>query len=429
MQNKPLKVLLIIEECNPEWASVPLLGYCFYEGISQLVDTTLVTHERNRAALQKIHPDRDIVYIAESQFIQKYYKIAERLSTWKGRIIWPLYSTLAYPVYGEFNHLVYTKFKDSVSKGEYDIVHAITPIIPRYPVKLIKACKNTPFMIGPVNGGVPFPEGFQDVARQEFADFNFLRFVGRLVIPGYRETYEKADRILAGSTYTLNLIKYLFDVDDERVELFYENGIRSGFLKSEIETYPNNNGTAEKIRLLFVGRLVPYKGADILLQAMGQLKPTIAQNVTLTIVGDGPERGALEQQTQQLDLTEKVHFIGWVDQKDTLNYYRNSDIFCFPSLREFGGAVVLEAMANGLPCIVVNHGGIGEYVTEETGFRIAPTSRDFVVQELKQRIEELAQNQALRQGMSLRAIDRAREFSWSRKTEQIVDIYHQLQQS
>ena len=143
-------------------------------------------------------------------------------------------------------------------------------------------------------------------------------------------------------------------------------------------------------------------------------------------MGDGPERNALEQQVQKLSLREKVIFTGWVEQQNTLKYYNTSDIFCFPSVREFGGAVVLEAMANGLPCIVINNGGIAEYVTDETGFKINPISRDFVVQELKGVIGQLVQNQALRLAMSLKAIQRAKEFSWSAKAEAIVSIYNQL---
>jgi len=426
MGMQKLSVLLIIEQCNPEWASVPLVGYCFYEQISQLVDTTLITHERNKPALEKLHPDRKITYIFESEFIKQYYKIAEKLSKLKDKIIWPLYNTLTYPIYGEFNHLVYTEVKSSILRGDYDIVHAITPMMPRYPVKAIKACKNTPFMIGPVNGGVPFPKGFQQVARQEFSDFNFLRLVGRLIIPGYRETYENADSILAGSTYTLNLIKELFDIKDERIELFYENGIKNSFLKTEEDISTAKDRDCKRINLLFVGRLVPYKGADILIDAINELEPSIKQKIALTIVGDGSERTTLEQRVEQFKLRETIYFTGWVKQQETLKYYSNSDIFCFPSIREFGWAVVLEAMANGLPCIVVNNGGIGEYVTEETGFRIDPISREFVIQELKKCIEELVQNSVLRQDMSIKAIQRVKEFTWSLKAKKIVEGYHKL---
>lgn len=424
---KKLKVLLIIEQCNPEWASVPLVGYHFYKSISQLVDTTLVTHERNRSALEKVCPDRNITYISESKFIKRYHKISEKLSQLKKKIIWPLYHTLTYPIYEEFNALVYSKFKESILKGDYDIVHAITPMMPRYPVKAVKVCKNQPFIIGPVNGGVPFPKSFQDVARKEFSVFNFFRLIGRAIIPGYRETYEKADYIFAGSTYTLNLIKELFNIKNEKIELFYENGLENYFFKKEEELNEvKNERENQRINLLFVGRLVPYKSADILIEAISKLEPSIKQKIALTIVGDGCERNVLEQQVQKFNFKDRVYFTGWVVRQETLKYYRNSDIFCFPSIREFGGAVVLEAMANGLPCIVVNNGGIGEYVTEETGFRIDPISRDFVVRELKKCIEQLVRDRDLRYTMSLKAIERAKEFTWSAKAEKIVSVYYKL---
>ena len=57
-----------------------------------------------------------------------------------------------------------------------------------------------------------------------------------------------------------------------------------------------------------------------------------------------------------------------VNQQETVDYYRKADIFCLPSAPEFGGAVVIETRACGLPCIVAENGGIGEYVTEGNRF-------------------------------------------------------------
>lgn len=98
-----MKVLLIIEQCNPEWPSVPLVGYRFYEHISQIVDTTLVTHSRNKTALEKIRSNKDIIYIFESAFIKKYYAFVELLSKIGNKTVWPLYHTLSYAGYSEFN--------------------------------------------------------------------------------------------------------------------------------------------------------------------------------------------------------------------------------------------------------------------------------------------------------------------------------------
>ncbi len=217
-------------------------------------------------------------------------------------------------------------------------------MIPRYPFKVVSVCQQTPFLLGPVNGGVPFPPGFQEVAQQEFAYLNFLRAVGRSLVPGYVETYKKADKILAGSTYTLNLLKDLFAIPDERIDLFYENGISQEFLNQT--NIPNKD--VSHINLLFVGRLVPYKCADIVIESIGKLDQAIQSKIRLTIVGDGSERNNLENRVKELDLGEIVSFAGWVNQQETLDYYRKADIFCFPSIREFGGAVVIEAMACGL---------------------------------------------------------------------------------
>ena len=421
MNKQKLKVLLIVEQCNPEWASVPLVGYNFFHKINKLVDATLVTHIRNKSALEK-HPEYEkVFYLEESNLNKQYYKIVAKVTA-NGRVNWPLYNALSYPIYEEFNRQVYQKFKTQILNGDYDIVHAITPMMPRYPFKVVTVCQQTPFILGPVNGGIPFPPGFQETAKQEFAQFNFLRAVGRALIPGYVETYKKADKILAGSTYTLNMLKDLFAIPDERIDLFYENGISDEFLNSTII----KNKDASLINLLFVGRLVPYKCADIVIEAIGRLDPVLKDRIRLTIVGDGPERNNLENRVQELKLGEIVSFTGWVNQQETLDYYRKADIFCFPSIREFGGAVVMEAMACGLPCIVANNGGIGEYVNEETGFKIEPNSREYLTEELTSKIKLLVEDDRLRESMSAKAMEKAKEFAWDKKAEKIVEIYQKM---
>lgn len=420
MNTKKLRVLLIIEQCNPEWASVPLVAYHFFNEISKLVDVTLVTHERNKQSLEKVRGDQEIVYIPENTLLAKYYQVVSSITIGKRGNNWPLLHALSYLIYAEFNQNVYRSFKAQTLRGDYDIVHAITPMMPRYPVKIIKACKNTPFILGPVNGGVPFPKGFRKVARKEFAYLNFLRHLGRL-IPGYVETYKTADKILVGSTFTLNTLKENLGIQDSKIELFYENGIAKIFFDKPTE--PKDD---KRVNLLFVGRLVPYKGADIVIEAVSQLSKLNREKIWLTIVGDGSEKDNLNRQVQDLGISNIVSFAGWVGQKETLGFYRKADIFCFPSIREFGGAVVLEAMACGLPCIVADNGGIAEYVTEETGFKIVPVSREKLTQELAHKIQILVDNEELRKRMSAKASERAQGFAWEQKAIEINKIYEKV---
>jgi len=409
---------MIMEQCNPEWASVPLVGYNFYQGIRTRVNATLVTHERNRDALEKIRGNHRIDYIYESKSLKRYYACISKLTS-RGGVNWPLQHALSYPIYGAFNRRVYQKYGLSIRQGDYDLVHAMTPILPRYPVKAIAACHDIPFLLGPVNGGVPFPEGFADVARKEFAAFNFLRIFSRM-LPGYVQTYQQASRVLAGSTYTLNMLKNMFPGHNHRFELFYENGLSKQFIGTPRQR------TGKTLQLLFVGRLVPYKGADMAIAAIARLDESMRRRLHLTIVGDGSEKTNLENQTHELKLTQTVTFTGWVPQHETADYYRQADVFCFPSVREFGGAVALEAMACGLPCIVADHAGLGEYVTEETGYKIKPVSRQFMIIQLAEKIKILFENRDLLHQMAQKAIERVQEFEWETKADRMLAIYNQL---
>mgnify|MGYP001792263598 CR=1 FL=1 len=214
----------------------------------------------------------------------------------------------------------------------------------------------------------------------------------------------------------------MFSLSDEQINLFYENGISQDFLDG-VETGKSHD---DNVNLLFVGRLVPYKGADMLIEAISKLPKEIQNQIKLTIVGDGSEITNLKAMVQEFGLENLVTFTGWIKQQETLEFYQKSDIFCFPSVREFGGAVVLEAMACGLPCIVVNNGGIGEYVTEETGFKIDPDSREYVTQQLANKIGTLVTDEQLRKQMSANSVERVREFEWGYKAEKIVEIYQKM---
>ena len=102
----------------------------------------------------------------------------------------------------------------------------------------------------------------------------------------------------------------------------------------------------------------------------------LQRDAELHVIGDGPYRATLERQVSEYGLSSIVTFTGWVEHTKLQSHLGRAHAFVFPSLREFGGGVVVEAMASGLPSIVVNYGGPGELVTDKCGIRLpmAPAS-------------------------------------------------------
>lgn len=420
------RVLLIMEQCNPDWASVPLVGYRIYQSLAQRADVTLVTHDRNRDALEKKHPNDKIVYMVPSRAESRYYSFLTRVTTFKGRVIWPLFHALYLPIYLYFDKAVAQRFQGAVAKGEYDVVHVITPIQPRFPVALSQLCDTTPFILGPVNGGVPFPDAFKSRGRREFSQLNFIRNIGRILLPGYRRTYTDAALVIAGSTYTRDWVHSTLKVPLERLALIWENGVPDDFYAPARELTEQNHSNTTPLKLIFCGRLEPYKGADMLIKAVAQVRDQ-GTPCHLSIVGDGSEMAELKKLVDTLKLNEHITFTGWVDQSQTRQFYQEADVFTFPSVREFGGAVVMEAMACSLPCIVIDNGGIAEYVDEESGIRIPPKSEQFVIAEMARHIIAYASNRPMLHNHSVAARRRAELFRWTRKADEIVELYKQLQ--
>lgn len=419
MTNKH-RVLLIIESCNPEWSSVPLVGYRFFNEICKVADVHLVTHRRNKPALNKLMSNTAIEYIEEGKLESSYYSFVEFLTTYRGRVIWPLYHVLCFPLYFFFDRAVAQKYKSRVQQNVFDVIHVVTPMMPRYPVGLSRYSQNTPFVLGPVNGGVPFPKAFKARGRREFSQLNFLRKVGAWLIPNYRSTYKTAAKVLSGSTYTRNWIAQELGVPDSKLSLMYENGVEDQFFERDLPTKLTSRKDQQCLTLIFSGRLVPYKGADMLLHALADES---LLECKLVILGDGPERPMLEALAQSLSLSERVEFVGWINQSDTHKYYEEADIFAFPSVREFGGAVVMEAMAHGLPCVVVNNGGIGEYVDATCGFKISPQGESFVIDECIKYLSRYVSDRELLAQHSLAALERAQGFAWSQKSHALERLY------
>jgi len=132
----------------------------------------------------------------------------------------------------------------------------------------------------------------------------------------------------------------------------------------------------------------------------------------------------LRQIVTREKISDAVRLAGWVEHGRVQDFLADGDLFTFPSIREFGGAVALEAMAVGLVPLVVDYGGLGELVTPKTGFLLPMGTRPQIVERLRALLTHLCEHPEEIDAKSDAALRRAHEqFTWPAKARQIVQVY------
>jgi glycosyltransferase involved in cell wall biosynthesis len=180
-------------------------------------------------------------------------------------------------------------------------------------------------------------------------------------------------------------------------------------------------------RFITAGRLVDFKAFDLLLEAFARVRASL--ECRLRIIGDGPLRHRLETQAKELGIANDVEFLGWLGEDDEIREMTKSDAFVFPSLREAGGAVVLEAMALGLPTIAANWGGPADYVVEGTGILVDCSSADGFVQGLVDAMKSLGCSPERRQIMGRRGrLEVETKHDWERRIDFLESLYRTVLQ-
>jgi glycosyltransferase involved in cell wall biosynthesis len=145
---------------------------------------------------------------------------------------------------------------------------------------------------------------------------------------------------------------------------------------------------------------------------------------SLTIVGDGPEKSKLEESIVRHHLTGTVRMLGWQDYETVQRMMQEHDVFAFPTIRELGAGVVIEAMAKGMICVVPAYGAPGEYVKDGRGVAVRFANREELIDGFRSSLESVCTDFAGYQAIS----DRGREYvnrvhTWEEKAVRFAKLY------
>ena len=239
-------------------------------------------------------------------------------------------------------------------EGRFDLVHAFWPL----PHGLLGIeAKRT--------AGIPLVETFFGV------ELTWVESQLRILRPLMRHIIRGADAVTAISTHTASLLKRLVPEIEPQIIPF------GAAVEATGAAPPLEEHLHAGLRLLFVGRLVERKGVHVLLDALALLpeEPPIC----LEVVGDGPEREALERRARALGIQDRVRFHGFVPREALETRLRDCDALALPAITDAKGdveglgVVLLEAMSFGKPVVASLSGGITDIVRSgENGMLVPP---------------------------------------------------------
>jgi glycogen(starch) synthase len=170
-------------------------------------------------------------------------------------------------------------------------------------------------------------------------------------------------------------------------------------------------------RVLFVGRLAPQKGVRALVAAAALIENPSAR---VLLVGDGPEREALEREAERIGVGDRVRFLGFFAHERLPAAMAHADVLVLPSVYEELGTVLLEAMWAGLPIVASRTGGIPDVIEDgSNGLLVEPGDPEA----LARAIDRVFADRALAYRLSEGAQERGKDYDWEVLAGRILEVY------
>ncbi len=410
-------VLLSAYQCGPGMGSVSQIGWEWYSRLAARTPVTLVTHVRNRAALEGAGspiPGSEIIFIDTEWFAGPLYRFAKKVFPKSEHSVF-LVSSLDFFVY---DRDALRLLRKRIKRGErWDIVHQVTPLTTAAPTRLHRL--GAPTILGPLNSGLGSPPGFIDVMKKESGWLYPIRNLGTWVDALIGST-RNAAALLTATRATVESIPERYR---HLCVQMLENGVDLG--RFHAEPWPAAPSKANPLKVMFVGRLVPFKALPLLLEAVARLRDDWP--IELRVIGEGPMDAEWKKDATGFGLNGEVKFVGARSLDDVAIEMRAAHVLCLPSIRESGGAVLLEAMASSRPVVAVDFGGPAEIVDDGVGRAVPADSQESVIGGFADALRDIVSHpdRWRKRGETGRRIAEER-YSWEAKIDAAMVLYKQV---
>ena len=413
-----MKILLSAYSCLPHAGSEPGIGWSWAEGIARFGHQVFVITRANKREIieeecrRRAIQNPQFIFHDLSPAVQKLYKLP----------------------FG--NYAYYTLWQYSAAKRaaqvhaseQFDQVQHITWGSFRLPSFMGKL--GIPFIFGPVAGGEDTPRKLRRGLGWRGRMWDFMRRVSGVLLartPLMSATYEQSTLIVATTHETLRQIPAR-----HRQKVIVQQAVgmdpQSLPVAHGANMLASDSPKRAKLNLLFVGRLLPWKGLHIALKALAA-SGARRNGLHLTVVGSGSDEARLKRLAAQLSIQERISWISWMKREDVMRIYPQFDLFLFPSLHDSGGIAVLEAMSFCLPVLCLDLGGPGISVTNSCGkvIRTEGRSEEDLVTEISTYFTKLLSDPAVLEPLAKGAQRRVASLSWQAAVNALYGPFAPLQ--
>ena len=403
-----MRILLISYACEPSAGSEPGTGWNMALELSKKFDVTVITRGNNRDVIES-----DAQRIACERLTFIYHDTSSTLLWLKKR---KLINTQIY--YALWQYTLGRRIKADKGLQNFDVSQHLTfnsfEVAP-YALKHTSGMK----IWGPVGGGQTAPPNLLQTTR--------LLDQWREKLRTWRIGISSRSNTVRAMLEACDVVLFANEETRERLEPYCTGKTE---MMIDVGVAPERffpcSKTSNGTRILYAGRIESRKGIGLLLQSF-QLALTERPELRLRIVGNGPNLYAEQKRAQSLSIQGQVEFVGKVDHAQMEEELRQADIFAFPSLRDTSGAVVLEAMASGIPVICLDHQGGRLMTGDVSGIKVPVTSLKKTKKDFAKAMVDLSLDPERRQRCAKAARARViNEFSWSRKAARMSQIYSSI---
>lgn len=402
-----MRVLIVAYACSPYRGSEFAVSWGLVKELSQQHELWVVVEEEKcRRDIEKYLMENP----GELERVKFHY--IKKIRNRPLRKLWP---PSYYWYYRRWHKDVLALVEQLHRTSCFDVVHQLNMVGFREPGYLWKL--GIPFVWGPIGGMGRLPWRFLPqlgfYGAMYYTGYNLLNALHERFLPRPKRAAQTAGNGLLAAT----------EVDARgalarwgcECRVLAEVGLPPTVALEATDRLPK-----DPLRIVWSGQHVPGKALNLGLRALAKVSNDVSWE--LHVLGSGRMTQKWMQMASCLGISSRCVFHGWLPREEALRVVSRAHVSLVTSLRDLTSTVLIEALANGLPVICLDHCGFSAAVDDSCGIRVPVNSPREVIQGIASAVERL-NDEGTRKVLSIGALHRAQDYSWAAKAEIVTRVY------